>query len=112
MRMRARGGGRIINMGSIADHRAIAGNSAYAASKFGLRGLSLTLAEEGADCGVRVSLVSPGAVATAIWADRDGFDPTEMLQPRDVAETVLDIVRRPLSVRLDEVRLLPPKGVL
>jgi NADP-dependent 3-hydroxy acid dehydrogenase YdfG len=35
-----------------------------------------------------------------------------MLQPEDVAQSILDIASRPLHVRIDEVRIVPPKGVL
>jgi len=110
--MRARGGGRIINIASVAGYQPIPENGAYGASKYAVRGFSQILNEEGKDCGVRVSVVSPGAVYTDIWNGRSGFDAADMLQPEDVADTVLDIARRPLRVRIDEVKIVPPKGVL
>jgi NAD(P)-dependent dehydrogenase (short-subunit alcohol dehydrogenase family) len=110
--MKQRGGGRIIHIGSVADTHPLPTGAAYGASKFGLRGLHLVLNEEGKAFGVRSSLVSPGAVATDIWNGRPGFEPSDMLRPEDVAASVLDIARRPLSVRIDEVRLMPPKGIL
>lgn len=110
--MVANGGGRIINIGSIADHIPLPHNTAYSASKFGLRGLTLSLNEEGKRCNIRVSLVSLGAVATDIWKDRPGFDTSDMLQPAEVAESVVHIATMPLHVRTDEIRILPPKGIL
>jgi NAD(P)-dependent dehydrogenase (short-subunit alcohol dehydrogenase family) len=110
--MKNRKGGRIINIGSVVDHVALPHNGAYGASKFGLRALSLNLNEEGKAFNIRVSLVSPGAVYTEIWHGREGFSADDMLQPIDIAQTVLDIAHRPLRVRIDEVRLMPPKGVL
>ncbi|MCL6454358.1 MAG: SDR family oxidoreductase [Alicyclobacillus sp.] len=110
--MRARGGGRIINIASVAGYQPIPENGVYGASKYAVRGFSQILNEEGKDVGVRVSVVSPGAVYTDIWAGREGFDPADMLQPEDVAQTVLDIACRPLRVRIDEVKIVPPKGVL
>ncbi|WP_235885671.1 SDR family oxidoreductase [Paenibacillus cymbidii] len=111
-RMKEQGGGRIIAIASVSGYIPIAENGAYGASKYGLRGFCDILNEEGKRHNVRVSVVSPGAVYTDIWEGREGFDPGDMLQPEDVAETVLDIARRPLHVRIDEVKLLPPKGVL
>jgi len=111
-RMRTQGGGRIIMISSVADHVAMSGNGAYAASKAGLRMLAHVLNEEGKSSRIRTSVVSPGAVATDIWEGREGFDRADMLDPRDIADTVLDIARRPLHVRIDDVRIMPPKGIL
>jgi 3-oxoacyl-[acyl-carrier protein] reductase len=111
-RMKAQGGGRIIAIGSVVAYVPLPGNTAYGASKWGLRGLCASLNEEGKAHGVRVSVVHPGATWTELWHGREGFSAEDMLQPEDVAESVLDIASRPLHVRIDEVRILPPKGVL
>lgn len=111
-RMKAQGGGRIINIASVSGYIPIEENGVYGASKYAVRGFSKILNEEGKHHNVRVSIVSPGAVYTDIWEGREGFSPADMLQPEDVADTVLDIARRPLHVRIDEVKILPPKGVL
>lgn len=110
-RMKAQGGGRIINIGSVTGYVPLANNGAYGASKYAVRGFSHILNEEGKSCSVRVSVVNPGAVLTEITA-RLGFAKEDMLRVEDVAESVLDIARRPLHVRIDEVNLMPPKGVL
>jgi NAD(P)-dependent dehydrogenase (short-subunit alcohol dehydrogenase family) len=110
--MKARGGGRIIHIGSVSGFIPIVENGAYGASKYGVRGLSHILNEEGKRLNIRSSVISLGAVYTDIWEGREGFAPSDMLALDDIAETVLDIARRPLHVRIDEVRLLPPKGVL
>ncbi len=106
------GGGRILQIGSLADHRGFADSAAYAASKYGLRGLSDVLREELRDAGVRVTHVSLGAVATDIWNDRPEFDVRDMLAPADVAAVVADVLSRPLSMSVDELRLMPPRGAL
>ncbi len=111
-RMIACGGGRIVNIGSIAGTIPIAENGAYGASKYGVRGLTEIVNEEYKQRGVRASLISLGAVVTEMWSERAGFDRRDMLTPDDVAATVIDIVSRPLHVRVDEVRLYPAKGVL
>ena len=60
--MYERGSGSILNVVSIAAKAAFQLNSAYAASKAGLIGLTHTLAAEGARKGVRVNALSPGPV--------------------------------------------------
>jgi len=111
-RMQAQDGGRIINIASVSGFIPIVENGAYGASKYAVRGFSQILNEEGKLHNIRVSIVSPGAVYTEIWEGREEFEPSDMLKPEDIAETVLDIARRPLHVRIDEVKILPPKGVL
>ena len=113
--LRARGRGHLVTIGSVADHVPLSGSSAYAASKFGLRGLHGVLAAELAGSGVRLTLVSPGPVDTPIWDPidpdaRPGFTPRgEMLRPADVAEAVLFAVTRPPAVELTELRLSPAR---
>jgi NAD(P)-dependent dehydrogenase (short-subunit alcohol dehydrogenase family) len=66
--MYERGSGSILNIVSIAAKVAFTLNSAYAASKAGLIGLTHTLAAESARKGVRVNALSPGPVAeTKMW---------------------------------------------
>jgi NAD(P)-dependent dehydrogenase (short-subunit alcohol dehydrogenase family) len=111
--MQRRGSGHVVTIGSVADHVAFTGSSAYAASKFGLRGMHQVLAAELARSGVRTTLVSPGPVDTDIWDDIDpdskpGFTRRQdMLAPEDVAEAVVFAVTRPLRVDVTEIRLMP-----
>ena len=111
--LRRRGSGHLVTIGSIADHVAFAGDAAYVASKFGLRGMHGVIAAELAGSGVRTTLISPGAVDTAAW---DSVDPDskpgftkrkDMLQPSDVAAAVLFAVTRPPRVEVTEMRLMP-----
>ena len=107
------GRGSFITVGSVADHVAFAENAAYAASKYGLRGLHEILVEEYRGSGVRLSLVSPGPTDTAVWDPfdpdhREGFTPRAgMLRPRDVAEAILFVATRPPHVHIDWLRLGP-----
>ena len=109
--MRERASGHGVSIGSIADHVALPGNGGYAASKFGLRGLHEVLRAELVGTGVRVTLVSPGPVDTAMWDDvdpdrRPGFTPrARMLQPEAVAAAVLFAVEQPADVNVGEIRL-------
>src|SRR2546426_3328678 len=108
-----RGAGHLVTIGSISDHVAFTGSTAYAASKFGLRGMHEVLRAELARTGVRTTIVSPGPVDTPIWDPidpdaRPGFTKrSAMLQAGDVAEAVLFAVTRAPRVDVTEIRLLP-----
>jgi len=64
--MTAAGGGSIVNISSIEGFAGAAGLSAYSASKFGVRGLTRTAAQELARHGIRVNSVHPGGVMTSM----------------------------------------------
>jgi NAD(P)-dependent dehydrogenase (short-subunit alcohol dehydrogenase family) len=108
-----RGTGHFVTIGSVADHVGLPGSGAYAATKFGLRGLHEVLASEVAGSGVRASLVSPGPVDTEMWDavdpdSRPGFTKrARMMKPDDVAEAVLFVVTRPERAHVTELRLMP-----
>ena len=110
-RMRARGSGDIVSIGSIADHQAFPGNAAYGASKHGLRALHDVMRTELRGTGVRVTLISPGPVDTSLWDEidpdsREGFTPrSRMLPPNAVAAVVLFAVSQPRDVDVELVRL-------
>ena len=111
--MRERGSGLLVLIGSVADHVALPGNTAYAASKFALRGLHETLVAELRGSGVRCTLLSPGPTDTPLWdpidPDRrdDLPDRSGMLRPRDVAEAVVFLATRPHHVHIDWMRIGP-----
>ena len=109
--MRARGAGHVVTVGSVADRVAFPENGAYAASKFGARGLHEVLRAELRGSGVRATLVSPGPVDTALWDaidpdTRPGFTPRAMmLRPEHVADAIVYAVCAPAEVNVDELRL-------
>ncbi len=111
--MRAGKGGLVVTVGSVADHTGFPGNAAYAAAKYGVRGLHETLLAEYRASGLRFTLVSPGPTDTAAWDAvdpdaRPGFTPrARMLRPDDVAAAVVFAATRPPHVQLDWLRLGP-----
>lgn len=119
-KMMARGRGHLVTIGSISDHIGFSGSTAYAASKFGLRGMHEVIRQETAKSGVRTTLVSPGPVDTDIWNPVDpdskpGFTKRQdMMRAEDVAAAVLYAVTQPEHVAVTEIRLLPaiytPRG--
>ena len=111
--MAARKHGTHVLVGSVADSRPYAGNSAYAASKYGARGLHEVLCEEFRGSGVRFTLVSPGPTDTAAW---DLVDPdaqegythrADMLRPADVAAAIAHALTAPAHVQVESIRLGP-----
>jgi 3alpha(or 20beta)-hydroxysteroid dehydrogenase len=62
--MKARGSGSIINISSVEGMRGSPGLHGYTASKFGVRGLSQSLAVELGPFGIRVNSVHPGFITT------------------------------------------------
>jgi NADP-dependent 3-hydroxy acid dehydrogenase YdfG len=109
--MQDRGRGHLVTIGSIADRVAFAENGAYAAGKYGLRGLHEVLRAELVNSGVRTTLISPGPVDTSLWDaidpdNRPGFSPrASMLRADAVAAAVAYAVMQPPNVNVDELRL-------
>ncbi|MEP7132328.1 MAG: SDR family NAD(P)-dependent oxidoreductase [Acidobacteriota bacterium] len=90
--MVARARGRIVNISSVHGLRGDANLSAHSAAKFGVIGLTQSLAREFRAQNIAVNAVCPGAVDNKIdeTADVDRSSPlSQKLWPRDVARTVL-----------------------
>jgi 3-oxoacyl-[acyl-carrier protein] reductase len=105
MMIRARNG-HIINISSIAGKNALPNGAAYAASKWGLNGLSYSVAEELRAHNIRVSVICPGSTQTEL-SPHAGKDPGKMLQPDDVAHVVEMLVTQSPQSFASEVVLRP-----
>ncbi len=82
-----RGRGRIVNVGSIAGRSALPCSSPYDSSKFAIEAISDALRMELHSCGISVSLIEPGPVATPIWQKTLGnFDDLRRRSPKNVYE--------------------------
>jgi len=84
--------GTIVNICSLAGLTGKAGEAAYAAAKFGVRGFSQSLFEEVREHGIKVSTICPGYVDTALIPPNRRVDRSKMLSPEDVAEAVYEVV--------------------
>lgn len=83
----------VVNVASIAGHMPLPGSATYSATKFGLRAFSHALAEELAETGVRVSVVSPGPIATGfILSDVDSVSDLTFSQPMSTPEQVAELI--------------------
>lgn len=104
--MLERGHGHIVNIASDLSFRPMANMAVYAASKFALRGFSLSLMKEFKDRGIRVSLVNPGMIDTAFHDGTEGrLDPRSALQPAELAEAVIAVLTQPGFQMVDEITL-------
>jgi 3-oxoacyl-[acyl-carrier protein] reductase len=98
--------GHIINISSIAGKNALPNGAAYAASKWGLNGLSYSVAEELRAHNIRVSVIAPGSTNTEL-GPHTGKDAGKMLQPEDVAHVLAMIVTQSPQSFASEVVLRP-----
>jgi len=98
--------GHIINISSLAGKNPLPNGAAYAASKWGLNGLSYSVAEELRGHNIRVSVVCPGSVDTEL-SPHAGKDSRKMLKPDDVAHVVGMLVTQAPQSFVSEVLLRP-----
>ena len=110
--MLKQGHGHIINISSIAGMRVNKFSGVgYAAAKFGMTALSLTVGLEEADHGIRTTVICPGEVDTPILEQRPTPVPAErravILRPEDVAEAVYYIANLRPGVSVPEMVITP-----
>jgi 3-oxoacyl-[acyl-carrier protein] reductase len=104
--------GHIINISSLAGRNPLPKGAAYAASKWGLNGLTYSVAEELRQFNIRVSVVAPGSINTD-FSDHSGRgaasgkDPKKNLQPDDIASVVATLVVQPPQSFISEVLICP-----
>ena len=101
-------GGHIINISSLAGKNPLAYGAAYAASKWGLNGLTYSVAEELRQHNIRVSVICPGSVHTE-FGPHEGKDTAKMLQPDDVAHAVIMLATQAPQSFMSEVLMRPTR---
>jgi 3-oxoacyl-[acyl-carrier protein] reductase len=104
--LRARGGGWIINISSLAGKNAFPGAAAYCASKSGLNAFSEALMQEVRHDGIRVVYIMPGSVATD-FGGRGAEKMDWALLPDDVAQVVTDLLDHPARSLPSRVEIRP-----
>lgn len=93
----------VINISSVVGFKGYADQSVYASSKHALAGFTQVFAKEVQPFGIRVHLISPGGVATEMVRKmRPDIDPSELIQPEEIAEIVRFLVTRKGRGTIDE----------
>lgn len=101
-----RRGGLLINIASIAAKQAFPGWAAYSAAKHATIGLLGSLREELRPHGIRVTSLLPAATDTSLWDSVPGeWNRSNMLQPEEVAATIVSLVNTPAHVSVEEVSI-------
>lgn len=87
-----KGEGAIINIGSISARAGQANTAAYSASKSGLIAFTESLYEEVREYGIKVAVILPGFVDTALIPPTRRLDRSKMIRPEDIAQTVFFVL--------------------
>lgn len=100
----AKKSGMIVNINSTAGQSGANGESAYCASKFGLRGFSEALQFDGTKDNVRILNVNVGAMKTNMTKGRDDW--YNFIDPKEAAETIFKACCNRQSLRVSEINIL------
>lgn len=97
----------IVNIGSVVSHKGYATQSAYAAAKHALLGMSKALAAEVYRDGIRVHMISPGAVNTemARAISRPDIDMDALISTEDIADTMEFLLTHRSNAVIDEIEI-------
>jgi NAD(P)-dependent dehydrogenase (short-subunit alcohol dehydrogenase family) len=105
--MKAQGGGRIINIGSISAQRVRHGSAPYSASKHGLWGLTQVTALEGRDHGITCGCLHPGNIQVERRLTDREEDAEPMMTVDEIAEVAVLMAVLPPHVEMLEAIVLP-----
>ena len=114
-RMKARGRGHVVNLGSVAGHSVYPKGGVYCATKHAVRALTEALRLDLNGSGLRVTEISPGMVETEFSQVRLGdaqkakavYAGMTPLTARDIAESIAWCVNRPSHVNIQELVIYP-----
>lgn len=109
--MKAKGGGHIFNICSVASLQAYPGGGSYSISKYALLGFSKNLREELKPFQIKVTSVMPGAAFTDSWIG-SGIDPHRIMEANDIAEMVVAATKLSARADVEEIVLRPLLGDL
>ena len=106
--MKEQGGGRILNIGSISAQRSRKGSAAYTASKFGVWGLTQSIALDGREFGIVCSCLHPGNVRVERRQESDlESDVEPMMETETIVEAAMAMLSVPPHVNFLEAIVLP-----
>ena len=105
--MKPRGRGKIINIGSLSAQMPRNDTIAYATSKFGMEGMTRSLALDGREHGVTASIVHPGLTMSELAGDAVG-QAGPMLMEADTTARVVELMAAvPFDANLLTATILP-----
>ncbi len=107
--LKKRSGGYIINISSLAGQNAHPKMAAYNASKFGLNGFSEALMQEVRQDDIKVSYICPGSVNTSFGNDTPSAEKMWQIQPEDIAEVVIDLLKMNARTLPSKIEMRPSK---
>ncbi|MGR9012530.1 MAG: SDR family oxidoreductase [Gammaproteobacteria bacterium] len=113
--LKRKGRGDLIFIGSEAALKGSRKGALYCASKFAVRGFTQALREECGKSNVRVCLINPGMVKTAFFEQlsfEPGDEPSNFIEPEDVAEAVSYVLNSRAQIVVDEINLSPLNKVV
>ena len=100
--------GRIINIGSVSAKVPRPNTIAYAATKFGLEGVTRALALEGREHGILVSILHPGNTVSSLGRPAQiGTVPEGRMEAEDLAQVAVLMATLPHEVNMLEALVLP-----
>ena len=97
--------GRIINIGSSSSYSGYPNTSLYCSTKHALLGLSRSISKELRDFNIRVYLIAPGSIKSKIGRKVKWENYEKFLEPKEVAEIIVDIISYNKQMMIDELRL-------
>jgi len=99
--------GAVIKIGAINHPRS--GVNTYLAANLGVEGLAEAMFEDVREFGTKVCTIKPGWVNTPL-VESDDIDPALMIQPEDIAQTVLFVLSLPETACPTEIKILPQRS--
>ncbi len=97
----------IINIASIAGLLGNPNLTGYNASKFAVRGFSEALFKELRYDKIKVTCMFPGSIATSFFDNTETHTHENMMQPQDVADTLMHILKTPDNMLINEITMRP-----
>lgn len=111
--MLTHGSGQIINVLSVSATTAFGGAVGYCAAKAGALMLTRCMALEYRRQGIRFTALNPGSTDTPLWDKQSRSLPRqEMLSAGAVGQAIVELIDLPPDRVVDEMSLMPPKGLL
>ncbi len=116
-RMRKRGGGHVVNVGSMSADLREEGSDIYVATKAAIQGFSESLRKQINKENIRLTLIEPGLVGTPMVGmdtsqQRQKEQSHELLKPEDIAQCVYFCLTLPPRCDVVEIRVRPTKQLI